>query len=45
MMLIDKYIPSQLILMSHDTIAQYWETFGHISFYRRVDIDSFLHAD
>ncbi|KAF2437163.1 hypothetical protein EJ08DRAFT_15368 [Tothia fuscella] len=41
----DGYIPSQLILVSHDTLAQYWEEFGHISFYKRVDIDSFLHAD
>ncbi|QDS69046.1 hypothetical protein FKW77_009767 [Venturia effusa] len=41
----DQYIPSQLILISHDTIAQYWETFGHISFYKRVDIDSLISAD
>jgi len=37
----DDYICSQLILISHDRIAQYWETFGHVSFYQRVDIDHF----
>ncbi|XP_014552742.1 hypothetical protein COCVIDRAFT_41123 [Bipolaris victoriae FI3] len=37
----DNYMASQLILISHDRIAQYWETFGHVSFYERVDIDSF----
>lgn len=41
----DGYVPSQLILLSNDTVAQYWETFGHVSFYKRVDIDRFLHAD
>jgi hypothetical protein len=30
---------SQLILISHDRLAQYWEEFGHVSFYQRVDID------
>jgi len=40
-----KYIPSQLFLVSHDTLAQYWEPFGHISFYKRVDIDSFLDVE
>lgn len=37
----DNYMASQLILISHNRIAQYWETFGHVSFYERVDIDSF----
>ena len=41
----DIYIPSQLILISHDTVAQYWEAFGHISFYKRVDIDAFVDVD
>lgn len=40
----DDFIPSQLILISHDRLAQYWETFGHVSFYQRVDIDSFLNV-
>jgi hypothetical protein len=31
---------SQLILISHDRLAQYWETFGHVSFYQRVDVDA-----
>ena len=39
---IDKYIEGQLILMSHNRLAQYWVGFGHISFYERVDIDKFL---
>ncbi|KAF2084451.1 F-box domain-containing protein [Saccharata proteae CBS 121410] len=38
----DAFIPSQLILISHDRLAQYWETFGHISFYQRVDLDKLL---
>ncbi|GAM86328.1 hypothetical protein ANO11243_043420 [Dothideomycetidae sp. 11243] len=38
----DEYIPSELILVSHDTLAQYWKGFGHISFYKRVDIDALL---
>ncbi|KAE8449488.1 hypothetical protein EG329_008096 [Mollisiaceae sp. DMI_Dod_QoI] len=38
----DKYIESQLIIVSHDRLAQYWVGFGHISFYERVKIDEFL---
>ncbi|KAI5201406.1 hypothetical protein E4T39_05231 [Aureobasidium subglaciale] len=36
----DEYMPSQLILISPDCLAQHWIEFGHISYYRRVDIDS-----
>ncbi|KAI9706503.1 MAG: hypothetical protein M1836_003509 [Candelina mexicana] len=35
----DKFIPSQLIMISPDRLAQYWEDFGHISYYERVNID------
>ncbi|KAI0456338.1 hypothetical protein F5B21DRAFT_158824 [Xylaria acuta] len=38
----DKYIESQLILISHNRLAQYWVDFGHISFFERVDIDQLL---
>ncbi|KAH8906356.1 hypothetical protein BR93DRAFT_746379 [Coniochaeta sp. PMI_546] len=38
----DKYIESQLILTSHDRLAQYWVGFGHISFFERVNIDDFI---
>ncbi|KAK7984679.1 hypothetical protein PG996_006080 [Apiospora saccharicola] len=38
----DKYMESQLILISHNRLAQFWVDFGHISFFERVDIDSFL---
>jgi len=38
----DKYIESQLIMISHDRLAQYWVGFGHISLYERVQIDNFL---
>ena len=41
--LIDRYVASQLIMVSHDTLAQYWEDLGHISFYKRVNLDDFLH--
>jgi hypothetical protein len=37
----DDFTTSQLILISHDRLAQYWEAFGHVSFYQRVDIDQF----
>ena len=37
----DDFIPTQLILISHDKMAQYWETLGRVSFYQRVDIDQF----
>lgn len=33
---------SQLVLISNDRLAQFWIGFGHISFFERVDIDSFL---
>ncbi|KAI0410126.1 hypothetical protein F4802DRAFT_15456 [Xylaria palmicola] len=38
----DEYIESQLILISHNRLAQHWVDFGHISFFERVDIDQFL---
>ncbi|KAK3939996.1 hypothetical protein QBC46DRAFT_386406 [Diplogelasinospora grovesii] len=38
----DTYIESQLILISHNRLAQYWVGFQHISFFERVDIDQFL---
>lgn len=38
----DKYIESQLIMISHNRLAQYWVGFGHISFFERVDISQFL---
>lgn len=38
----DRFIQSQLIMISHDSLAQYWEEYGHISFYRRVNIDEHL---
>lgn len=39
---IDTYIDSQLILVSPECIAHYWESMGHISYYRRLDIDELL---
>ncbi|KAJ9503635.1 hypothetical protein H2202_000774 [Exophiala xenobiotica] len=38
----DEFIPSQLILVNHNRLAQYWVPFGHISFYERVDIDRLM---
>lgn len=35
----DEFIPSQLFLINADLLAQYWVPFGHISFYKRIDID------
>ena len=39
---VDEYMPSQLILLSHDRLAQYWEGFGHISFYQRVNLNALM---
>ena len=38
----DEFVPSQLIMISHNKLAQYWLRYGHISFYERVDIDQLL---
>lgn len=38
----DKFIDSQLLMISPDRLAQYWIEWGHISFFERVDIDQFL---
>ncbi|KAJ5709356.1 hypothetical protein N7493_010690 [Penicillium malachiteum] len=40
----DSFITSQLILISPDYIAHYWEVMGHVSYYRRVDIDSLIQS-
>lgn len=42
--LIDRYVASQLIMVSHDTLAQYWQDLGHISYYKRVNLDDYLHV-
>ncbi|TVY60727.1 hypothetical protein LSUE1_G009209 [Lachnellula suecica] len=39
---VDKYVETQLIMISHNRLAQYWVAYGHISYYERVDIDQFL---
>lgn len=38
----DTYMESQLILVSHNRLAQYWINFRHVSYYQRVDVDRFL---
>jgi len=38
----DKWVESQLILISPNRLAQYWIGFGHISYFERVNIDKFL---
>ncbi|KAJ5385049.1 Protein of unknown function DUF3506 [Penicillium concentricum] len=40
----DTYIDSQLILISPDHMALYWKQIGHVSYYRRVNIDDILHS-
>ncbi|KAK8184738.1 hypothetical protein BKA81DRAFT_308905 [Phyllosticta paracitricarpa] len=40
----DEFITSQLIMISHDRLAQYWEPFGHVSFYQRVDVQALLRS-
>ncbi|KAE8353982.1 hypothetical protein BDV28DRAFT_147539 [Aspergillus coremiiformis] len=38
----DTFIASQLILISPDCIAHYWEAMGHISYFRRLDVDELI---
>ena len=38
----ESYIPSQLLLISPDRIAQWWMPYRHVSFYERVDWEKFL---
>lgn len=40
----DEYLPSQLIMISPDRLAQYWVPFGRVSFYERVDINQLLRS-
>ncbi|APA06800.1 hypothetical protein SS1G_04576 [Sclerotinia sclerotiorum 1980 UF-70] len=37
-----KFIETELIMISHDVLAQHWLPFGHISFFHRVNIDDFI---
>ncbi|OKL56609.1 hypothetical protein UA08_08150 [Talaromyces atroroseus] len=37
----DRWVKTQLFLISPDCVAQYWEPMRHISYFRRVDIDQF----
>lgn len=38
----ESYIPSQLLLISPDRIAQWWMPYRHVSFYERVNWEKFL---
>ncbi|ODA79618.1 hypothetical protein RJ55_05212 [Drechmeria coniospora] len=38
----DKYVESQLLLISPNKLAQHWLGFGHISFFERVHVDEFI---
>lgn len=38
----DTFINSQLILISPDYVAHYWEAMGHITYFRRLDIDALI---
>lgn len=40
----DAFVPSQLIMISGDLLAQYWVNMGHISYYRRVDLGGVVAA-
>jgi len=40
----DAYIPSQLILISERRLAQYWQSFGLVSFYQRVDLEALMNC-
>ncbi|KAI1914201.1 hypothetical protein LOZ39_002062 [Ophidiomyces ophidiicola] len=38
----DEFGMSELFLLSHDCIAHFWLELGHISYYRRVNLDTLL---
>ncbi|KEF51422.1 uncharacterized protein A1O9_12571 [Exophiala aquamarina CBS 119918] len=38
----DEWIPSQLIMVNHNLLAQYWLPFGHISYYQRIDLEKLI---
>ncbi len=40
--IVDEFIPSQLIMISPNKIAQYWVPYGHISFYERINLDELI---
>ncbi|KAF7117897.1 hypothetical protein CNMCM5793_007228 [Aspergillus hiratsukae] len=40
----DTFIPAQLILISTDCVALYWEAMGHMSYFKRLDIDALIHT-
>ncbi|KAI9708906.1 MAG: hypothetical protein M1820_003600 [Bogoriella megaspora] len=41
----NRFVSTQLIMISHDRLAHYWEPFGHISYYQRIDIDALIRGD
>ncbi|KAH8682649.1 hypothetical protein BX600DRAFT_479149 [Xylariales sp. PMI_506] len=41
---LDSWMDTELFLISHDRIAQYWLDFDQIIYYQRVDIDRFTSA-
>jgi len=38
------FLPNQLILISEDRLAQFWKTWGFLSFYQRVGLEGFVKA-
>lgn len=38
----DQYTTSQLIMISENRLAQFWDGFGHISYYQRVDLEKLM---
>lgn len=40
----DSFTDSQLILISPDCVAHYWKEMGHVSYFRRVNIDALLQS-
>ncbi|KAI9766603.1 MAG: hypothetical protein M1840_006414 [Geoglossum simile] len=41
----DHFLPTQLVMISRNKLAQYWETLGRITYFERVDIERHLHAE
>ncbi|KAK3385421.1 hypothetical protein B0H63DRAFT_522755 [Podospora didyma] len=37
----DRWVDTQLCLISHDCIAQFWVDFGYVNYYHRVNFDQF----
>lgn len=38
----EEWVPTQLVMINENRMAQYWRHFGYVNFFERVDIEQFL---